>query len=159
MWNAVDAGKVGRQPFYSQTFSNISYFVLVLVNFFVLNLFVGSVIDNYLRLEAQAKEEAAQDPEKEHHAGDIFLTDAQKASNREMREQFDQEDEDKEEEHIRPNNGLRSFFFTIVENGKFDALITTLIIVNIIIMAMKHRDMSPDFEDKFMACANWVFTI
>ena len=161
MWNAVDAGKVGRQPFYSQTFSNISYFVLFLVvgNFFVLNLFVGSVIDNYLRLEAQAKEEAAQDPEKEHHAGDIFLTDAQKASNREMREQFEEEEEDKEEEHIRPNNGLRSFFFTIVENGKFDALITTLIIVNIIIMAMKHRDMSPDFEDKFMAGANWVFTI
>ena len=76
-----------------------------------------------------------------------------------MREQFDQEDEDKEEEHIRPNNGLRSFFFTIVENGKFDALITTLIIINIIIMAMKHRDMSPNFEDQFMGGANWVFTI
>lgn len=166
MWNAVDAGDVGRQPTFAQSFSNISYFVVFLIvgNFFVLNLFVGSVIDEYLTLEGEEKAETIA-AGLEYHAGDSMMTENQREWVAEQRVSIAAEeaaeDEDTRIEPPRdpPSNAIRRAFFAIVDKPAFDYVITACILINIVIMSMKHRDMSPAFEDKFMFAANWFFTI
>ena len=166
MWNAMDAGEVGVQPYFEQSFSNVAFFVIFLIvgNFFVLNLFVGSVIDNYLTLEKEAKEEKL-NLGGDYHAGDQFLTDSQAEWAKKQRAEYERTMQAEaagkgvEPQRSAPSNGFRGVFFKIVENGWFDALITLFILINIIIMSMKHRDMSPFFEDTFMWGANWFFTV
>jgi hypothetical protein len=166
MWNAVDAGSVGRQPVFAQSFSNISFFIVFLIvgNFFVLNLFVGSVIDEYLTLESEEKDEKLAQGE-EYHKGDQFLTEGQIEWAKQQRAEMNKDEEDEEDEdevepaREEPANPLRKVFFKIVEKPMFDYFITVCILINIVIMSLKHRDMSPVFEDKFMFGANWVFTI
>lgn len=167
MWNTIDAGDVGRQPVFAQSFSNISYFVIFLIvgNFFVLNLFVGSVIDEYLTLEAEEKDEQLA-AGVDYHAGDAMMTQNQREWVAEQRqsiavEEAAEEDDDLTIEPPReaPSNAFRRMFFNIVDKPEFDYMITACILINIVIMSLKHRDMSPTFEDKFMAGANWFFTI
>ena len=162
MWNTVDSGEVGRQPVFAQGFTNIAYFVLFLIvgNFFVLNLFVGSVIDEYLSLEQEEKDQHATEGV-EYHAGDAMMTSTQREWVAEQRQAIANGEDSLTVEPKRepPSNPIRRLFFNIVDKPLFDHLITVCILVNIVIMSMKHRDMSPTFEDQFMFIANWFFTI
>merc|ERR1719313_2560821 len=91
------------------------------------------------------------------------MTGPQREWAAEQRQSYAAEEEDEElaiePPREEPSNAFRMVFFKIVGKPEFDYFITACILINIVIMSMKHRDMSPAFEDKFMFSANWFFTI
>jgi len=151
MWAGVDSVSVGQQPVQaaewgSGTISNMLFFVMFLVvgNFFVLNLFVGAVIDNYLDLEEAAKKDLElMTPEQKE-----WVETQKKMVGLQLRAKIPE-----------PENGLRKKVYHIVQKTAFEVVVTVLIIVNILILAMKHRAMSSTFEKGFLYASNWVFTV
>ena len=151
MWSGVDANNVGQQPYQSTawtggTISSMLYFVgfLVVGNFFVLNLFVGAVIDNYLDLEEDAKKdmEVMTADQKE------WVETQKKMVSLQLRAKIPE-----------PENAFRKKVYQIVQKTAFEVVVTVLIIVNILILAMKHRAMSSGFSEGFLVASNWIFTV
>jgi hypothetical protein len=150
MWSGVDGGTPGHQPKQGQSFVYVIYYILFIIvgNFFVLNLFVGAVLDNYLNLEKEEKEKQR------------LLTEAQLEWVQQQEKLFrDASPEDLLDVVPAPPPGIRLYLYTVVQHRTFELTIRILIIVNILILAMKHRAMSDTFEKKFLLAANWLFTV
>lgn len=148
MWAGVDSGMVGRQPTYKNPSGNLGttfYFIFFLVvgNFFVLNLFVGAVIDNYLDLEEAAKKDMElMTPEQKE-----WVETQKKMVSLQLRAKIPE-----------PENAFRKAVYKIVQKTAFDVIVTLLIIINILILAMKHRAMASWFSEGFLVYSNWFFT-
>lgn len=151
MWAGVDSINVGQQPRQASswdggTIGAMLFFVMFLVvgNFFVLNLFVGAVIDNYLDLEEAAKKDMElMTPEQKE-----WVETQKKMVGLQLRAKIPE-----------PENGFRKKVYHLVQKTAFEVVVTVLIIVNILILAMKHRAMSSEFEMGFLFYSNWFFTV
>eukprot|EP01048_Picozoa_sp_COSAG05_P003861 COSAG05_NODE_189_length_14633_cov_44.869134_4_plen_1996_part_00 len=146
MWNGVDAGEIGEQPVQAQAFSSVAFFIswLIVGNFFVLNLFVGAVIDNYLELEGEAKKDMElMTPEQQE-----WVETQKKMVGLQLRSKIPE-----------PSSRWRRVVYDIVNKQSFDLFVTLLIVVNVVILAAKHRVMSTGFEDVFLVGSNWFFTV
>jgi hypothetical protein len=146
MWAGVDSTGVGKQPVQNAAFSSIGFFVAFLIvgNFFVLNLFVGAVIDNYLDLETEAKKDMElMTPEQKE-----WVETQKKMVGLQLRARIPE-----------PSNALRRAVYLVVQKSWFDMIVTLLIVINIVVLGSKHRDMQDWFEDDFLVTSNWFFTI
>jgi hypothetical protein len=146
MWAGVDSVGVGLQPQQNKSPVYIGIFFipfLIVGNFFVLNLFVGAVIDKYLYLKD--KEEGAMD----------IMTPEQKEWRKTQMSMLSIQIKPKIPE---PEMVIRRVLYKLVNKPAFDWFITILIIINVLILAMKHRNMSEMFEDHFLVYSNYVFT-
>ncbi|MDA8531997.1 ion transporter [bacterium] len=151
MWAGVDSINVGQQPRQASTWGGgtigaMLFFVMFLVvgNFFVLNLFVGAVIDNYLDLEEAAKKDMElMTPEQKE-----WVETQKKMVGLQLRAKIPE-----------PENGFRKKVYHVVQKTAFEVVVTVLIIVNILILAMKHRAMTSEFEMGFLFYSNWFFTV
>ncbi|TMW67789.1 hypothetical protein Poli38472_007461 [Pythium oligandrum] len=124
MMAAMDSTSIDMQPIRDNTLIWGYFFILFMMvgSFFVVNLFVGIIIDNFNSMKAKL-------------GGEIFLTEdqkkwieAQKAASRvgpirKLR---------------RPNHHLRGLVFDIVKRRRFEWFIMICIIVNTVLMAVQY---------------------
>jgi hypothetical protein len=126
---------VPSQPRRDNQRGSILYFVafMILGSQFILNLFVGVIMDNFNKIKE--KEEM----------GSLFVTEDQRswldahrlglARTLKMR--------------TEPPPGWRRRFYTLVTHPRFDAVITFFIAFNTLIMAVKYDGLAPEVESVF----------
>eukprot|EP00736_Rhodelphis_marinus_P000156 Rmarinus@m.17433 len=134
MWAGVDATNPEEHPIENNNRSYIFFFVAFVVvgSFFLLNLFVGIVIDTFTKL-------------KQEYDGSALLTETQRdwievqrmcvlANPKHM--------------IAEPASLFRAFCFRIVTSMVFEGFILACIVVSTVSMATRHYDMSESEEEK-----------
>mmetsp|Transcript_3119 Transcript_3119/g.7221 ORF Transcript_3119/g.7221 Transcript_3119/m.7221 type:complete len:1718 (+) Transcript_3119:685-5838(+) len=133
MYHGVDMTEIDVQPIRDHNpFYCIFFVVFIIVgSFFVMNLFVGVTIDKFN--EMKEKQEGKS----------VFLTAEQRNWVSIQKLLVDIHPTKKQTE---PEGYLRGAVFRLISSDHFDAFILTLIVLNIIVMAMTHADMTPLFD-------------
>ena len=133
MYHGVDMTDIDLQPIrdYNGWYCIFFTFFIIVGSFFVMNLFVGVTIDKFN--EMKEKQEGKS----------VFLTAEQRNWVTVQKMLVDVRPQRKVSE---PQNGFRKMIFKLVITEEFDAFILTLIIMNIIVMAMTHSDMTSAWE-------------
>ena len=132
MYHGADTTEIDLQPirdnnpYYCLFFA----FFIIVGSFFVMNLFVGVTIDKFNEM-------------KEKQEKSVFLTDEQQSWVTIQRLLVGIR---LKKTANRPLNRMRNFIYDIVTSRRFESIILTLIMVNIVVMSMTHADMSEDFE-------------
>ena len=132
MYHGADTTEIDLQPirdnnpYYCLFFA----FFIIVGSFVVMNLFVGVTIDKFNEM-------------KEKQEKSVFLTDEQQSWVTIQRLLVGIR---LKKTANRPLNRMRNFIYDIVTSRRFESLILTLIMVNIVVMSMTHADMSEDFE-------------
>ncbi|CAF4166245.1 unnamed protein product, partial [Rotaria sp. Silwood2] len=143
MHNGIDAVDVEMQPRRNYSESKFIYFIsfILIVSFFVLNMFVGVVVENFHSCRAkQELEEEAQNKAK--HAKKI------ERKQRLMRELSYYA-------HFSP---WRKCLHDLCVSKYFDLIIATIIGVNVVTMSLEFYLMPPKLT-KFLEYCNYVFTV
>merc|ERR1712166_1395653 len=146
MYEAVDAVGVDLQPKADANEAMCMFFILFLIcgNFFVLNLFVGVIVDSFNNSAAgmmmgandQAKEE---DLLKKEEAEEARLT---KADN---------------DAYYARLSGFRLKLFGLANAFKFEMFITGVIVANVLVMAMEFYDQPYEYG-LMLECLNNLFS-
>ncbi|XP_068681874.1 sodium channel protein 1 brain-like isoform X2 [Montipora foliosa] len=147
MDDSVDGVGHDQQPIYEYSFYNYFYYVIFIImgSFFILNLFIGVIIDNFNRLKQQYEDTGALG---------MFLTPGQrswvntikKTYYRKPRRQFK-----------RPQNKFRAWLFDLILQRKFEVLIMSVILTNMVTMMMEHNNQSENFTSA-LRYLNYIFT-
>lgn len=142
---AADVTKVGWQPEPNASEWAVFVFIsfVVIASFFMLNLFVSVVIDNFKKMKAQLATE-----------GSVFMTETQQRWV-EMQRVIKR----KPPEMMMPplqNNRLRVWAFDIIQMPKFEGFIMGCIIANVIVMAMTFKD-EPQYWTDTLEGVNLLF--
>ena len=145
MYQGVDAVDVDKGPieYYNEGVTGFFLAFMVVGSFFILNLFVGIVLDNFAKL----REESA--------SGSVFLTVNQKAWVDATRMAIDKRAEAVIEP---PDHPTRQIFFRTVQDVRFEYTVMAVIMLNTITMAMNHYDMSDEWQ-QLLDAFNYAFTI
>lgn len=106
---------------------------MILGSQFILNLFVGVIMDNFNKIKE--KEEM----------GSLFVTEDQKAWIDAQRMGLAQ----KLSKRIEPPDGMRKIVFNLVEHDVFEGIITFFISVNTIVMASHYDGMPSELKMSF----------
>ena len=142
MWNAVDATGIGLAPVHNASPLNAAFFVafMVIGNFFLMNLFTSALIDEFTVQQAT-------------YHGNLFMSEGQKAWLMSIRVLTRTG-----LPHCTrmPTNKTRRHFWKLVTSERFEAFIITVIILNIVFMALEHYMQSVAF-DKVLEYSNYVF--
>lgn len=147
MDDSVDGEGPYQQPRYESSFYSYFYYVIFIImgSFFILNLFIGVIIDNFNRLKQQYEDSGALG---------MFLTPGQrswvntvkKTYYRKPRKQFK-----------RPQNKFRAWLFDLILQKKFEVFIMSVILINMITMMMEHNNQTESFTDA-LRYLNYIFT-
>ncbi|CAF2632343.1 unnamed protein product [Rotaria sp. Silwood2] len=143
MYNGIDAVDVEMQPIRNYSESKLIYFIsfILIVSFFVLNMFVGVVVENFHKCRAQQElEEETQNKAK--YAKKI------ERKQRRMRELSYYA-------HFSP---WRKCLHDLCVSKYFDLIIAAIIGVNVVTMSLEFYPM-PSKLDKFLEYCNYVFTV
>eukprot|EP00759_Apiculatamorpha_spiralis_P047084 PhF_6_TR42990/c0_g1_i1/m.65569/K04857/CACNA1S; voltage-dependent calcium channel L type alpha-1S len=132
MYNAVDAQGVDQAPKRNATPANALYFIVFLIvgGFFLINLFVGVLVDRFSAMKAQGE-------------GSAFMTQAQRnwvlAQKVVLRTTL-----------VRPIDPpvhpIRTYMFNLAFHPGFEIFFTIVIIVNCIVLASKYEQQSDDYD-------------
>ncbi|KAL3103108.1 hypothetical protein niasHS_002294 [Heterodera schachtii] len=156
MYQGIDAVAVDFQPIENYNEWRMIYFIsfLLLVGFFVLNMFVGVVVDNFHKcketLEAEMREKARQ----------------KQLQRRQKRQHFAEEAEREARKRGKPADSLpywhrygpfRLFTHGVITSKYFDLAIAAVIGVNVVSMAMEFY-MMPDGLKYLLRTLNYLFT-
>ena len=142
MYTGLDAVGVDIQPIENYNEWRLLYFIsfLLLVAFFVLNMFVGVVVENFHRCrEEQEKEERARRMEKR----------AKKLEKRRKRM--------REPPYYIGYGPFRMSIHSIVTNKYFDVIIAAVIGLNVVTMSLEYYEMPMEL-DYALKLFNFVFT-
>lgn len=143
MYSGIDAVDVDQQPQRDHNEFLILYFIsfLLIVGFFVLNMFVGVVVENFHKCrEQQAAEEMARRLEKRRKKIELAK---QRALELPYYESFSKH---------------RMMIHNMVMHRYFDLGVALIIFLNVITMALEHY-MMPLVMDQIMRYFNYIFTI
>ncbi|KAM9233018.1 sodium channel protein type 5 subunit alpha-like [Leptosomus discolor] len=124
MYAAVDSREKNEQPQMEHSLFMYLYFVIFIIfgSFFILNLFVGVIIDNFNQQKKKISGE------------DIFMTEEQKKYYNAMKKLGSK----KPQKPIpRPLNRYQGFLFDIVTCQAFDVVVMVLICLNMITMMVE----------------------
>ncbi|XP_053265509.1 sodium channel protein type 5 subunit alpha-like [Podarcis raffonei] len=128
MYAAVDApSKENEDPSFENNVWAYLYFVAFIIfgSFFMLNLFIGVVIDNFNQQRKKISGEL------------IFMSDEQKKYYNALKKLGNK----KPLKPVpRPQNMYQGLLFDIVNKKAFDIFIISLILLNVVIMAAEHED-------------------
>ncbi|XP_066927937.1 sodium channel protein 1 brain-like isoform X5 [Clytia hemisphaerica] len=148
MADAYDARNIDEQPGYRVSYFNQMYFVvfILLGAFFILNLFIGVIIDNFNRLKQQYEDGA--------DGVSFFLTPGQRnwintlkaASLKKPSRRL-----------TRPKSKWRGTLFDFIQTKYFEFFIMSVILLNMLSMMIQHYN-QPREVDLALDYLNYVFT-
>ncbi|KAK7175110.1 hypothetical protein R3I93_002113 [Phoxinus phoxinus] len=133
MYSAVDSRNVEDQPEYESNPYMYIYFVIFIIfgSFFIRNLLVGVIIDNFNQQKAKIR------------GTDIFMTEEQKKYYNAMKKRNSK----KPQKPIpRPTNCFQGLVFDLVTKQFFDIFIMVMICLNMVTMMVETDDQSLEKE-------------
>ncbi|XP_075999404.1 voltage-dependent T-type calcium channel subunit alpha-1I-like [Genypterus blacodes] len=142
MYHGLDAVGVDQQPVTNNNPWMLLYFIsfLLIVSFFVLNMFVGVVVENFHKCrQHQEVEEAKRREEKRQRRMEKKRRKAQKLP------------------YYASYGHMRLMIHTLCTNHYLDLIITFIICINVITMSLEHYD-QPHSLDLALKYCNYVFT-
>ncbi|XP_077160240.1 sodium channel protein type 5 subunit alpha-like isoform X2 [Paroedura picta] len=134
MYDAVDAAPVGEEPCFERNKYAYLYFVAFIIfgSFFMLNLFIGVVIENFNQQRRKISGEL------------IFLSEDQKKYYNAMKKLGSK----KLQKPIpRPRNVYQRYIFDLINRKSFDIFILSLIFLNVVVMAVEHEGQRDDITE------------
>ncbi|KAJ7306000.1 hypothetical protein JRQ81_010366 [Phrynocephalus forsythii] len=143
MYDGLDAVGIDQQPSQNHNPWMLLYFIsfLLIVSFFVLNMFVGVVVENFHKCrQHQEAEEARRREEKR-------LRRLEKKRRKAQRRPY-----------YADYSPARRYIHTLCTSHYLDLFITFIIGVNVITMSMEHFNQPKSLDEALKYC-NYVFTI
>ncbi|NXS53760.1 CAC1H protein, partial [Brachypteracias leptosomus] len=143
MYDGLDAVGIDQQPIQNHNPWMLLYFIsfLLIVSFFVLNMFVGVVVENFHKCrQHQEAEEARRREEKR-------LRRLEKKRRKAQRRPY-----------YADYSPARRYIHTLCTSHYLDLFITFIIGVNVITMSMEHYNQPKSLDEALKYC-NYVFTI
>ncbi|XP_054246924.1 voltage-dependent T-type calcium channel subunit alpha-1H [Indicator indicator] len=150
MYDGLDAVGIDQQPIQNHNPWMLLYFIsfLLIVSFFVLNMFVGVVVENFHKCrqhqeaeEARRREEKRlRRLEKKRRSKEMYLSEAQRRP------------------YYADYSPARKYIHSLCTSHYLDLFITFIIGVNVITMSMEHYNQPKSLDEALKYC-NYVFTI
>ncbi|XP_045442068.1 voltage-dependent T-type calcium channel subunit alpha-1G isoform X8 [Pipistrellus kuhlii] len=150
MYDGLDAVGVDQQPIMNHNPWMLLYFIsfLLIVAFFVLNMFVGVVVENFHKCRQHQEEEEARRREEKRL--------------RRLEKKRRSKEKQMAEAQCKPYYSDYSRFRLLVHNfctsHYLDLFITGVIGLNVVTMAMEHYQ-QPQILDEALKICNYIFTI
>uniref|UniRef100_A0A8B9CDU3 Voltage-dependent T-type calcium channel subunit alpha-1H n=1 Tax=Anser brachyrhynchus TaxID=132585 RepID=A0A8B9CDU3_9AVES len=143
MYDGLDAVGIDQQPIQNHNPWMLLYFIsfLLIVSFFVLNMFVGVVVENFHKCrQHQEAEEARRREEKR-------LRRLEKKRRKAQRRPY-----------YADYSPARKYIHSLCTSHYLDLFITFIIGINVITMSMEHYNQPKSLDEALKYC-NYVFTI
>ncbi|XP_043970676.1 voltage-dependent T-type calcium channel subunit alpha-1G-like isoform X2 [Gambusia affinis] len=143
MYDGLDAVGVDQQPKRNNNPWMLLFFIsfLLIVSFFVLNMFVGVVVENFHKCRQQQEEEEARLREEKR----------QKRLEKKRRRAL-------EKPYYADYSPLRRSIHTVCTSHYLDLFITIIIFTNLLTMSMEHYN-QPQYLEEILKYCNYVFTL
>ncbi|XP_067830266.1 voltage-dependent T-type calcium channel subunit alpha-1I [Heptranchias perlo] len=142
MYHGLDAVSIDQQPIINHNPWMLLYFIsfLLIVSFFVLNMFVGVVVENFHKCrQHQEAEEALRREEKRLRRLEKKRRKAQRLP------------------YYVAYSPVRLFIHTMCTSHYLDLFITFIICINVVTMSLEHYSQPTSLEDALKYC-NYMFT-
>lgn len=148
MEDAIDATKVDQQPVRENNMEAYIFFIVFIItgSFFVLNLFIGVIIENFNQRKQQMEV---------YGSMDILLTPKQRSWMNALKNAATKKPTRKIE---RPTNRFQAAVFDLVQSRKFEIFIIIVIAINMLAMMVQHYD-QPHEVKQVLDYLNIVFTV
>ncbi|XP_073414555.1 voltage-dependent T-type calcium channel subunit alpha-1H isoform X4 [Dendrobates tinctorius] len=150
MYDGLDAVATNVQPIRNHNPWMLLYFIsfLLIVSFFVLNMFVGVVVENFHKCrqhqeaeEARRREEKRQRRlEKKRRSKALYMSEAQRRP------------------YYADYSPTRKYIHSLCTSHYLDLFITFIIGINVITMSMEHYNQPKSLDEALKYC-NYIFTI
>ncbi|XP_041673363.1 voltage-dependent T-type calcium channel subunit alpha-1I [Cheilinus undulatus] len=142
MYDGLDAVGVDQQPVRNHNPWMLLYFIsfLLIVSFFVLNMFVGVVVENFHKCRQDQEEEEARLREEKR----------QKMIEKKRRKA-------KQRPYYADYSPLRLTIHTLCTSHYLDLFITFIICINVFTMSIEHYN-QPKYLEEVLKYCNYVFT-
>uniref|UniRef100_A0A3Q2YQZ6 Calcium voltage-gated channel subunit alpha1 H n=1 Tax=Hippocampus comes TaxID=109280 RepID=A0A3Q2YQZ6_HIPCM len=143
MYDGLDAVGVDQQPVRNNNPWMLLFFIsfLLIVSFFVLNMFVGVVVENFHKCRQQQEEEEARLREEKRRKR--LVKRRRKAL---------------EKPYYADYSPLRLSIHTVCTSHYLDLFITIIIFTNLLTMSMEHYN-QPQYLVEILKYCNYVFTV
>uniref|UniRef100_A0A674NCA2 Calcium voltage-gated channel subunit alpha1 H n=1 Tax=Takifugu rubripes TaxID=31033 RepID=A0A674NCA2_TAKRU len=148
MYDGLDAVGVDQQPKRNHDPWMLLFFIsfLLIVSFFVLNMFVGVVVENFHKCRQQQEEEEAR------------LREEKRQKRLEKRRRSCSSSPAQEKPYYADYAPWRRSIHTVCTSNYLDLFITIIIFTNLLTMSMEHYNQPKYFEEILKYC-NYVFTV
>ncbi|XP_055771886.1 voltage-dependent T-type calcium channel subunit alpha-1H-like [Salvelinus fontinalis] len=143
MYDGLDAVGVDQQPVRNHNPWMLLFFIsfLLIVSFFVLNMFVGVVVENFHKCRQDQEEEEAKAREEKR---------AKRAEKRRRKAQ--------ERPYYADYSPVRLTIHTLCTSHYLDLFITVIIATNVLTMSMEHYN-QPQYLEEGLKYCNYIFTL
>ncbi|XP_028840829.1 voltage-dependent T-type calcium channel subunit alpha-1H isoform X2 [Denticeps clupeoides] len=143
MYDGLDAVGVDQQPVRNHNPWMLLYFIsfLLIVSFFVLNMFVGVVVENFHKCRQDQEEEEARLREEKRQR--LLEKKRRKAQQR---------------PYYADYSPARLYIHMLCTSHYLDLFITCIICINVVTMSMEHYEQPVTLEEALKYC-NYIFTI
>ncbi|KAG1938066.1 voltage-dependent T-type calcium channel subunit alpha-1H [Pimephales promelas] len=143
MYDGLDAVAVDKQPIRNHNPWMLLYFIsfLLIVSFFVLNMFVGVVVENFHKCRQDQEEEEARRREEKR----------KKRMEKKRRKAM-------QRPYYADYSPTRLYIHTLCTSHYLDLFITIIIAINVLTMSMEHYR-QPKYLDEGLKYCNYVFTL
>ncbi|XP_051742630.1 voltage-dependent T-type calcium channel subunit alpha-1H isoform X3 [Ctenopharyngodon idella] len=150
MYDGLDAVGVDQQPVRNHNPWMLLYFIsfLLIVSFFVLNMFVGVVVENFHKCRQDQEEEEARMREEKR----------QKLLEKKRRSKENCGSEAQQRPYYADYSPARLYIHTLCTNHYLDLFITGIICINVVTMSIEHFNQPLYLEEALKYC-NYVFTV
>uniref|UniRef100_A0A8C1W7W1 Voltage-dependent T-type calcium channel subunit alpha n=1 Tax=Cyprinus carpio TaxID=7962 RepID=A0A8C1W7W1_CYPCA len=150
MYDGLDAVAVDQQPIRNHNPWMLLYFIsfLLIVSFFVLNMFVGVVVENFHKCRQDQEEEEARQREEKR----------QKRMEKRRRSESSMQDECVCKPYYADYSPTRLYIHTVCTSHYLDLFITIIIAINVLTMSMEHYR-QPKYLDEGLKYCNYFFTL
>ncbi|KAK5615590.1 hypothetical protein CRENBAI_024979 [Crenichthys baileyi] len=150
MYDGLDAVGVDQQPVRNHNPWMLLYFIsfLLIVSFFVLNMFVGVVVENFHKCRQDQEEEEARLREEKRL----------KMIDKKRRSKENGGAEAKQRPYYADYSPLRLTIHTLCTSHYLDLFITFIICINVFTMSIEHYN-QPQYLEEVLKYCNYAFTI
>uniref|UniRef100_A0A8C9Z458 Calcium channel, voltage-dependent, T type, alpha 1H subunit a n=1 Tax=Sander lucioperca TaxID=283035 RepID=A0A8C9Z458_SANLU len=149
MYDGLDAVGVDQQPIRNHNPWMLLYFIsfLLIVSFFVLNMFVGVVVENFHKCRQDQEEEEARLREEKRL----------KMIEKKRRSKENGGAEAKQRPYYADYSPMRLSIHTLCTSHYLDLFITFIICINVFTMSIEHYN-QPQYLEEVLKYCNYVFT-
>ncbi|XP_051994917.1 voltage-dependent T-type calcium channel subunit alpha-1H-like isoform X1 [Xyrauchen texanus] len=150
MYDGLDAVGVDQQPVRNHNPWMLLYFIsfLLIVSFFVLNMFVGVVVENFHKCRQDQEEEEARLREEKR----------QRLLEKKRRSKANCGSDAQQRPYYADYSPARLYIHTLCTSHYLDLFITCIIGINVVTMSIEHYNQPSYLEESLKYC-NYVFTI
>uniref|UniRef100_A0A8D3DI20 Voltage-dependent T-type calcium channel subunit alpha-1H n=1 Tax=Scophthalmus maximus TaxID=52904 RepID=A0A8D3DI20_SCOMX len=147
MYDGLDAVGVDQQPVRNHNPWMLLYFIsfLLIVSFFVLNMFVGVVVENFHKCRQDQEEEESR------------LREEKRQKMIEKKRRSKENGGAKQRPYYADYSPLRLSIHTLCTSHYLDLFITFIICINVFTMSIEHYN-QPQYLEEVLKYCNYVFT-